>query len=309
MTTSKHLIFVALVCAVPSAFAFAQDDAGAPVGDSAAPMPDTGAMPAGPDMGVPGGPPPVPGTPGAVESLDRSRPMTSRQMYPIDTGFFLEVRPGLFFSLAGEKFISDAEPYVSFNIGYDLMFGLSLGLDVAVGGSGGNARLTDAKIIEVANANGYNPGDPAVDLDAQALTNSVVKDFIAVIGDAFIQYRIDVSDRWAIPITLAGGVAKINPVNNNNDDVAAAINDPKSVDPSSTTRGDPNKATAVSALYQEDPLGSKSDKLVPNAGFMTGIHYYTRMRHFHAGFEIGTYYLIGPNIPTLAVYPTVRYTF
>jgi hypothetical protein len=47
----------------------------------------------------------------------------------------------------------------------------------------------------------------------------------------------------------------------------------------------------------------------PLAGFGTGIEYATHMDHFSIGVDVFSRYLIGPNIPTIAFYPKVKYTF
>ncbi|WNG22092.1 adventurous gliding motility protein CglE [Cystobacter fuscus] len=48
---------------------------------------------------------------------------------------------------------------------------------------------------------------------------------------------------------------------------------------------------------------------VPNAGVGIGVEYATPLDHFSVGADVMARYLIGPNIPTFAVFPRVKYTF
>ena len=47
----------------------------------------------------------------------------------------------------------------------------------------------------------------------------------------------------------------------------------------------------------------------PNAGVGVGLEYATPMDHFSVGADLMARYIIGPNIPTFAVFPRVKYTF
>ncbi len=47
----------------------------------------------------------------------------------------------------------------------------------------------------------------------------------------------------------------------------------------------------------------------PNAGVGIGIEYATMMEHFSVGADFLARYVIGPNIPTFALFPRVKYTF
>lgn len=47
----------------------------------------------------------------------------------------------------------------------------------------------------------------------------------------------------------------------------------------------------------------------PNAGVGLGIEYATYLDHFTVGADIMARYVIGPNIPTFAIFPRVKYTF
>ncbi len=49
--------------------------------------------------------------------------------------------------------------------------------------------------------------------------------------------------------------------------------------------------------------------VVPNAGVGVGLEYATPMDHFTVGADVLARYLIGPNIPTFALFPRVKYTF
>lgn len=47
----------------------------------------------------------------------------------------------------------------------------------------------------------------------------------------------------------------------------------------------------------------------PNAGVGVGVEYATFMDHFSVGADLAMRYVVGPNIPTFAIFPRVKYTF
>ena len=47
----------------------------------------------------------------------------------------------------------------------------------------------------------------------------------------------------------------------------------------------------------------------PNAGVGVGLEYATSFDHFSVGADFLARYIIGPNIPTFALFPRVKYTF
>lgn len=64
------------------------------------------------------------------------------------------------------------------------------------------------------------------------------------------------------------------------------------LDPAPVGEGDPGRAMSA-----------------PNAGAGIGIEYATPMDHFSVGADLLARYVIGPNIPTFAIFPRVKYTF
>ena len=46
-----------------------------------------------------------------------------------------------------------------------------------------------------------------------------------------------------------------------------------------------------------------------NAGVAASIEYATNMDHFSIGLDVAFRFVIGPNIPSLGIYPRVQYTF
>jgi hypothetical protein len=73
----------------------------------------------------------------------------------------------------------------------------------------------------------------------------------------------------------------------------------------------PRLAAGMSRL-DLSPTGSgdpAEPQTVPNAGVGIGVEYATPMDHFSVGADVLARYLIGPNIPTFAVFPRVKYTF
>jgi hypothetical protein len=47
----------------------------------------------------------------------------------------------------------------------------------------------------------------------------------------------------------------------------------------------------------------------PNVGVATGLQYTTWLRNLQVGVELAFYYVILDNIPALAIYPAVKYSF
>lgn len=72
------------------------------------------------------------------------------------------------------------------------------------------------------------------------------------------------------------------------------------------------KLAAGYTLLEPAPLASGDGTLVnsgPNAGLGLGVEYATYMDHFSIGADVMVRYIIGPNIPTIAIFPRVKYTF
>ena len=72
------------------------------------------------------------------------------------------------------------------------------------------------------------------------------------------------------------------------------------------------KVLAGYTLLDPAPLADSSGNPVnsgPNVGLGVGVEYATNMDHFSIGADATVRYVIGPNIPTFAIFPRVKYTF
>lgn len=107
------------------------------------------------------------------------------------------------------------------------------------------------------------------DSDICALSDN----FTVAFGDMTAAYHVRMTDRFYLTPKVAAGYTRL---------------DPAPVDMS----GDPNRT--LHAL---------------NAGVGIGIEYGTMMDHFSVGADFLARYVFGPNIPTFALFPRVKYTF
>jgi hypothetical protein len=101
---------------------------------------------------------------------------------------------------------------------------------------------------------------------------SRTENFTVALADVTAGYRVPLATRFYLVPRLAAGLSRL--------------------DPAPTGSGDPSLAV-----------------MVPNAGAGLGVEYATSMDHFAVGVDALARYLIGPNIPTIAVFPRVKYTF
>lgn len=96
--------------------------------------------------------------------------------------------------------------------------------------------------------------------------------FTVMFGDATVAYLVPLAERLYLTPKVAAGITRLDP-------------SPKdAVDPSGTTNAF-------------------------NAGAGVGIEYATSMDHFSIGADLLVRYIVGPNIPTFALFPRVKYTF
>lgn len=107
------------------------------------------------------------------------------------------------------------------------------------------------------------------DTDICALSDN----FTVAFGDMTAAYHVRMTDRLYLTPKVAAGYTRL---------------DPAPVDAS----GDPNRT--LHAL---------------NAGAGIGLEYGTMMDHFSVGADFLARYVFGPNIPTFALFPRVKYTF
>ena len=107
------------------------------------------------------------------------------------------------------------------------------------------------------------------DSDVCALSDN----FTVAFGDMTAAYHVRMTDRLYLTPKIAAGYTRLDPV---------------PVD----SGGEPSRSLNA-----------------PNAGVGIGIEYGTMMDHFSVGADLLARYVIGPNIPTFAVFPRVKYTF
>jgi hypothetical protein len=107
------------------------------------------------------------------------------------------------------------------------------------------------------------------DTDICALSDN----FTVAFGDMTAAYHVRLSDRLYLTPKLAAGYTRL---------------DPAPVD----MGGEPGRSIHA-----------------PNAGVGIGLEYGTMMDHFSVGADFMARYVIGPNIPTFALFPRVKYTF
>lgn len=96
--------------------------------------------------------------------------------------------------------------------------------------------------------------------------------FTLAFADVTASYRFKLAERFYFAPQLAAGYTRIDP--------APVVSTPQ------------DKATVA-----------------PNAGVGVGIEYATSMDHFSVGADLLARMVIGPNIPTFAFFPRVKYTF
>ncbi|MDC0707202.1 adventurous gliding motility protein CglE [Stigmatella sp. ncwal1] len=97
--------------------------------------------------------------------------------------------------------------------------------------------------------------------------------FTVAFGDLTAAYHVRLADRFTLTPKLAAGYTRLDPA---------------------PVEGEGDPGRAINAL---------------NAGVGIGIEYATMMDHFSVGADLLARYIIGPNIPTFAVFPRVKYTF
>jgi hypothetical protein len=96
--------------------------------------------------------------------------------------------------------------------------------------------------------------------------------FSVMFGDATVAYLVPLAERLYLTPKIAAGITRLDP-------------SPK------------------------DPLKASSKTNAFNAGAGVGIEYATSMDHFSIGADLLVRYIVGPNIPTFALFPRVKYTF
>jgi len=100
----------------------------------------------------------------------------------------------------------------------------------------------------------------------------LTENFSVMFGDATVAYLVPLAERLYLTPKVAAGISRLDP-------------SPK----------DPERASAKTNAF--------------NAGAGVGIEYATSMDHFSIGADLLVRYIVGPNIPTFALFPRVKYTF
>ena len=172
------------------------------------------------------------------------------QRFEMQRGFFIGSDLGVFMTFGGAaKAVSNAQPYVGINIGYDFTSWFSWQLHAGRGFAADAARTANE--------------------DTRGLRDFSFTNFMT--GPVV---WIRVWERLAIEVKLQGGVAILDPI---------------PLDP--TIDG-----VSVSGVE-------------PIVGGGLALKYLTLLTDFTLGLDLTFNYIIGINLPTLAISPTVRYTF
>ena len=110
------------------------------------------------------------------------------------TGWYVEGRGGLMFTVAGARGYSNAQPYLGFDIGYDVTPRLSVQFGYATGFQSSNPLQYQDPAVKCAGDNGgYNC------------------DFSMSFFDIAADYDLLYGQRWAFEARLGGGVVVIDP--------------------------------------------------------------------------------------------------
>lgn len=96
--------------------------------------------------------------------------------------------------------------------------------------------------------------------------------FTVAFGDVTAAYRVPLAERLYLAPKVAAGLTRL--------------------EPAPVGEGDPGRSM-----------------MAPNAGAGIGLEYATPMDHFSVGADVMVRYILGPNIPTFAIFPRVKYTF
>lgn len=173
------------------------------------------------------------------------------QKFEMQRGFFIGSDLGVFMTFGGAaRGVSNAQPYVGINIGYDFTSWFSWQLHAGRGFAADAARTANE--------------------DTRGLRDFSFTNFMT--GPVV---WIRVWERLAIELKLQGGVAILDPI-----------------------PLDPAIDAGVSVSGVEPVLGGG-----------VALKYLTLLTDFTLGLDVTFNYIIGVNLPTLAISPTVRYTF
>ncbi len=132
--------------------------------------------------------PPGEKTPAPAQVIDESEEVTFERR----VGWYLEGRGGVFFTLAGKRGYSNAQPFYGFEFGYD---------------------ITDRFSIQFGFGNGYQAANPLEYPENCTGTNCSAYhlDFGLAFFNISADYDIFYGRRWAFEVRAGGGVVLITP--------------------------------------------------------------------------------------------------
>ena len=129
------------------------------------------------------------GVPAATDELD-SVDMTEEVVFERTTGFYIEGRGGVFFTVGGSRGYSNGQPFFGFEFGYD---------------------LTDRFSVQFGYASGYQAANPLQACDPSGSCGDYHLDFGLTFFNLSADYDLVSKRRWALELRAGGGVVLINP--------------------------------------------------------------------------------------------------
>ncbi|NMB73737.1 MAG: adventurous gliding motility protein CglE [Myxococcales bacterium] len=141
-------------------------------------------------------------TPPAKTAADESEQIVFERLM----GFYLEGRVGTFFTVAGARGWSNAQPFFGFEVGYDLTEALSMQLSYASGYQAANP-LKYVGVCDPSMGDCSNYCNPSTD----ASCNDYHMDFSLTFVNLSADLDMWAGERWALEARLGGGIVIIQP--------------------------------------------------------------------------------------------------
>jgi hypothetical protein len=209
MTPKAILIALVLGLAVIPVSAWAQDK---PPAEPADPVTEDAPAPARPGPVPEAVPAPKPEAkperketpPAPAGEAQKPAPAARPDRYRIGSGLFIEANPGAFFSLGGEKGVSNAEPYMNAVFGWNFNADMALGLSLGFAANNNNAPKTET-------VDGVKQAKPGY-----------YSDYTVTFLDLVFSYYFDVASRLSVPARVFAGGSFIANQYNAGDDGAMA---------------------------------------------------------------------------------------
>lgn len=187
-------------------------------------------------------------------------------------GFYAEADTGGFFTIGGLHGVSNAQLFVGAGVGYDVIDRLSLAVHFDVGSSSGNC-FTPSE--DPATGECIDPQYVKTDQQGNSSQIALASNFAVFGMNLQARYAVDLAERFTLAPKLLVGAGTLTPL---------------AVAP-------PNKT----------PTDSDGFHALVGAG--VGLQYATNLDHFTVGFDVEFRMIVGPNVPALAFYPRLKYTF